>query len=191
MLTKRVLKWLEEEAKADPEKYDTFFKEHGHCLKEGDRHGLVAPRGARASCCASSPRTPRRGRPPSLADYVSRMPEEQKEIYYLAAPDREAAEASPYYEVFREKKFEVLFLCDPQDEFVMEHLRNLRQKRLVAAEKADLKLDKEIARELSDEDARLLANFIKETLGERVNEVRGLEAPRRQSRRWSWTATRS
>jgi molecular chaperone HtpG len=99
------------------------------------------------------------------------MPEEQKEIYYLTAPNREAALASPYYEVFREKKYEVLFLYAPQDEIVMEQLREFDKKRLVAAEKADLKLDKESSGALSEEDARVLANFIKERLGDRVNEV--------------------
>ena len=112
------------------------------------------------------------GKTTSLADYVSRMPEEQKEIYYLLAPSREAAEASPYYEVFREKKFEVLFLTDPRDEFVHGAPARVRQEELVAAEKADLKLDDRNRTRSSDDDARLLANFIKETLGDRVGEVR-------------------
>ena len=111
------------------------------------------------------------GKTTSLPDYVSRMPEAQKEIYFLTAPNREAAEASPYYEVFREKKYEVLFLYAPQDEIVMEQLREFDKKRLVAAVKADLKLDKESANALSEDEARLLANFIKERLGDRVNEV--------------------
>jgi molecular chaperone HtpG len=111
------------------------------------------------------------GKTTSLPEYVSRMPESQKEIYYLTAPNREAAEASPYYEVFREKKIEVLFLYAPQDEIVMEQLREFDKKRLVAAEKADLELEKESAGKLSEDEARLLANFIKERLGDRVNEV--------------------
>src|SRR3954471_7781763 len=102
------------------------------------------------------------------------MPEAQKEIYFLLAPTRESAEASPYYEVFREKKWEVLFLTDPRDEFVMDHLSFFESKRVVAAEKADVQLDQpeDKTHALSEEDARLLANFLKETLGERVNEVR-------------------
>ena len=111
------------------------------------------------------------GQTTGLADYICRMPAEQTEIYYLAAPDRAAATASAYYEVFREKKFEVLFLAHPQDEFVLEHLRTFDGKRLVAAEKADLKLERE-STGMSADEARLLANFMKETLGERVGEVR-------------------
>jgi molecular chaperone HtpG len=170
VLTKRVLKWLDEEAKADPEKYDKFFHEHGHCLKEGVANDWQH-RESLARLLRSESSYTETGKTTSLTDYVSRMPEEQKEIYYLSAPNREAALASPYYEVFREKKYEVLFLYAPQDEIVMEQLREFDKKRLVAAEKADLKLDKESAGALSEEDARLLANFIKERLGDRVNEV--------------------
>ncbi len=173
VLTKRVIKWLEEEAKNDPEKYANFFKEHGHCLKEGiavdwsHREGL-----GKLLRFESSHTEP--GKVTSLADYVSRMPEEQKEIYFLLAPNRESAEASPYYEAFREKKWEVLFLTDPRDEFVMDHLSFFNEKRLVAAEKAEIQVDQPEGKQhaLSEDDARLLANFIKEGLGERVGEVR-------------------
>jgi molecular chaperone HtpG len=170
VLTKRVLKWLDEEAKADAEKYDKFFKEHGHCLKEGVASDW-SHREAIAKLLRFESSFTEAKKTTSLTDYANRMPEEQKEIYYLLAPSREAAEASPYFEVFREKKFEVLFLTDPRDEFVMEHLREFDKKRVIAAEKADLKLDdKEHA--LSEDEARLLANFIKEQLGDRVDEVR-------------------
>ena len=170
VLTKRVIKWLEEEAKADPEKYDRFFKEHGHCLKEGIASDW-SHRDALGKLLRYESSHTEAGKTTGLADYLSRMPAEQTEIYYLAAPDREAATASAYYEVFREKKFEVLFLAHPQDEFVLEHLRTFDGKRLVAAEKADLKLEKE-ATGMSADEARLLANFMKETLGDRVGEVR-------------------
>jgi molecular chaperone HtpG len=170
VLTKRVLKWLDEEAKADPEKFDKFFGQHGHCLKEGIATDWTHKEGIAKLLRFESSHT-EAGKTTSLTDYVSRMKEEQKEIYYLLAPSRESAEASPYYEVFREKGLEVLFLTDARDEFVMEHLREFDKKRVIAAEKADLKLD-EKTHALSDDDARLLANFIKEQLGDRVAEVR-------------------
>ncbi len=171
VLTKRVIKWLDEESKADAEKYDKFFAEHGHCLKEGVANDWQH-REALAKLLRFESSFTEKSKTTSLVDYVSRMPEEQKEIYYLTAPNREAAEASPYFEVFREKKFEVLFLYSPHDEFVMDNLREFDKKRLIAAEKADLKLDKETPGALSEDDARLLANFIKERLADRVNEVR-------------------
>jgi HSP90 family molecular chaperone len=83
-----------------------------------------------------------KGKLTSLADYVKRMPSDQKEIYCLLAPNRAAAESSPYFEVFQERKFEVLFLYDPWDEFVMEHLRDTFEgKHVKLAEKADLNLN--------------------------------------------------
>ena len=170
VLTKRALKWLDEEAKADPEKYDRFFAQHGHCLKEGIALDW-SHREALGKLLRFESSHTDAGKTTSLTDYVSRMPEEQKEIAYLLAPSREAAEASPYFEVFREKKFEVLFLTHPHDEFVMEHLSSFEGKKVVAAEKSDLKLERE-ATGLSGDEARLLANFVKETLGDRVDEVR-------------------
>jgi len=170
VLTKRVIKWLEEESKGDAEKYDRFFAQHGHCIKEG----IATDWGNReplAKLLRFESSHTENGKQTNLTDYVSRMPEEQKEIAYLLAPSREAAEASPYYEVFREKKFEVLFLTHPHDEFVMEHLSTFDGKKVVAAEKTELKLEQELTA-LTEEQARLLANFIKETLGERVDEVR-------------------
>jgi molecular chaperone HtpG len=171
VLTKRVLKWLDEESRADADKYAEFFHQHGHALKEGVATDWTH-REALAKLLRFESSTTEAGKFTSLAEYVSRMPEEQKEIYYLLAPTRESAEASPYYEVFREKKWEVLFLTDPRDEFVMEHLSFFEEKRVVAAEKADVKLDTEQTHALSEDEARLLANFMKETLGDRVNEVR-------------------
>ena len=170
VLVKRLLKFLDEESKADADKYARFFKEHGHCLKEGIATDYTH-REALAKLLRFESSHTEKGKTTSLTDYVSRMPEEQKEIYFLLGTSRESAEASPYFEVFREKKFEVLFLLDPRDEFVMDHLRDFDKKRVVAAEKADLKLDRE-STGLSADDARLLANFIKETLDKRVGEVR-------------------
>ena len=170
VLTKRVLKWLDEEAKADPEKYDRFFQEHGHCLKEGVASDWTHREAIAKLLRFESSHTEGK-KTTSLSDYVSRMVEGQTEIYYLLAPSREAAESSPYFEVFREKKYEVLFLTHPHDEFVMDHLGSFDSKKLVAAEKADLKLEQE-STGLSDEDASALANFVRETLADRVGEVR-------------------
>ena len=170
VLTKRILKWLDEEAKADPEKYDRFFRENGHCLKEGVTvdwsHREAIAKLLRFESSHTEP-----GKSTSLADYIGRMPADQTDIYWLLAPNRETAQASPYFEVFREKKYEVLFLTATHDEFVMDHLGSFDGRKLVAAEKADLKLEKE-STGMNEDAARLLANFIKETLGDRVGEVR-------------------
>jgi len=170
VLTSRFLKFLEEEAKADPEKYDRFFTEHGHCLKEGValdyEHREALGKLLRFESSFSE-----KGKFTSLADYVSRMPEGQKEIYFIQAPSRESAEASPYFEVLKVKGYEALFLYDPRDEFVMDHLREFDGKPVRSAEKADLSVEKKEGG-LSDDEAKALAEFVKQTLGDRVNEVR-------------------
>ena len=170
VLIKRWLKFLEEEAKNDSAKYEQFFRQHGHCLKEGVTTDW-SNREALSRLLRFDTSGLEAGKLTSLADYISRMPSEQTEVYFLSAPSRESAEASPYFEVFREKKWEVLFLTDARDEFVLEHLREFDGKKLVAAEKADVKHEKE-ASGLEADTARMLANFVKEALGDRVGEVR-------------------
>ena len=169
VLVKRWLKFLEEEAKSDSGKYEQFFRQHGHCLKEGVTTDWTHRDALSRLLRFESSLEP--GKLTSLADYVTRMPEEQKEIFYLSAQSREAAEASPYFEVFREKKWEVLFLTDSRDEFVLEHLREFDGKKLVAAEKAEVKHEN-ASTGLDGETAQSLATFVKETLGDRVGEVR-------------------
>ena len=168
VLTGRFLKFLEDEAKGDADKYGEFFKEFGRFIKEGlmteYTHRDALARLLRYESSHSE-------KPAPLADYVSRMTAEQTEIYYLCAPNREACLASPYYEALKAKGLEVLFLTDPWDEFVMDRLADFDGKKLVAAEKAEVKVD-DGEKKLSDDEARLLCNFIKETLGDKVDEVR-------------------
>ncbi len=168
VLTGRFLKFLEDEAKGDADKYGEFFKEFGRFIKEGlmteYTHRDALARLLRYESSHSE-------KPAPLADYVSRMTAEQTEIYYLCAPNREACLASPYYEALKAKGLEVLFLTDPWDEFVMDRLADFDGKKLVAAEKAEVKVDAG-EKKLSDDEARLLCNFIKETLGDKVDEVR-------------------
>ena len=171
VLVKRWLKFLDEEAKADSEKYAAFFREHGHCLKEGASMEYGDRRDAIAKLLRFESSAVDAGKITSFADYITRMPEGQTEIYFLSAATRESAEASPLFEVFREKNWEVLFLSDARDEYVLEQLREFDGKKLVSAEKADVKLDKD-ATGLDADTAKSLAEFVKATLGERVGEVR-------------------
>lgn len=172
VLTGRFLKFLEETAEKEPETYEKFHAEYQRFLKEGIvtdfTHKEALGKLIRYESSATEP-----GKLTSLADYVKRMPAEQKEIYCLMAPNREAAESSPYHEVFRERKFEVLFLYDAWDEFVMEHLREFDGKAIKPAEKADLNLNEPKKDGALDEaTAKSLAAWIKETLGDSIGEVR-------------------
>ncbi len=173
VLSKRFIKMLTEKAKKDAEAYDEFFKQFGRFLKEGVASDYDN-KDALGKLLRFESSVTDAGKTAALADYVSRMPEEQKEIYYISAPNREAAEASPYFEAFKQKSQEVLFFYDAWDEFVADHLREFDGKQLVAAEKAEVEVEapaKEGER-LSEEDGEELAKWIKETLGENVNEVR-------------------
>lgn len=173
VLTGRFLKFLEEQAEKDAAQYQKFYEQYQRFLKEGVVTDFTHKE-ALGRLLRYESSTTENGTRTSLADYVKRMPEEQKEIYYLLAPNREAAESSPYFEVFRARKFEVLFLEDPWDEFVMEHLNAFAEKPLRPAEKAELSVGdtEKVGESLSDEEAQSLAKWLKETLGDKVREVR-------------------
>jgi molecular chaperone HtpG len=172
VLTTRFLKFLDETAEKDPETYEKFYAEYQRFLKEGIVTDFTHKDALGKLVRYESSHT-EKGKTTSLADYVKRMSSEQKEIYCLQVPNRDAAEASPYYEVFRDRKFEVLFLYDAWDEFVMEHLREFDGKPLKAAEKADLNLNEPKKEGALDEAAgKALAEWLKTTLGDKVGEVR-------------------
>lgn len=172
VLTTRFLKFLDETAEKDPETYEKFYEEYQRFLKEGIVIDFTH-KDALGKLIRYESSTTEKGKTTSLADYVKRMTSEQKEIYCLMAPNREAAEASPYYEVFRERKFEVLFLYDAWDEFVMDHLREFDSKPLKAAEKADLNLNEPKKEGALDEaTGKSLAEWLKASLGDKVSEVR-------------------
>ncbi len=173
VLSKRFIKMLTEKAKKDAEEYDEFFRQFGRFIKEGVASDFDNKEALGKLLRFESSVTDA-GKTTSLADYVSRMPEEQTEIYYITAPSREAAEASPYFEAFKVKSQEVLFFYDAWDEFVADHLMEFDGKKLVAAEKAEVEVDapEPDGKRLSDEDGENLAKWIKEKLGDDVNEVR-------------------
>ncbi len=172
VLTGRFLKYLDEQSEKEAEAYEKFYSEYQRFLKEGVvtdfTHKEALGKLLRFESSALD-----MGQLTSLADYVKRMPSEQKEIYCLLTPNRAAAESSPYFEVFRERKWEVLFLYDPWDEFVMEHLHTFDGKSLRLAEKADLHLS-ETKKDgaLAEDAAKALAQWFKATLGDKVGEVR-------------------
>jgi TNF receptor-associated protein 1 len=171
VLTSRFLKFLDEQSEKEAEAYEKFYTEYQRFLKEGVVTDFTH-KDALGKLLRFESSTLDQGKLTSLADYVKRMPSDQKEIYCLLAANRAAAEASPYFEVFKERKWEVLFLYDAWDEFVMEHLQNFDGKQLRLAEKADLNLSAKKDGALSEADAKALAQWLKETLGDKINEVR-------------------
>jgi TNF receptor-associated protein 1 len=173
VLTGRFLRFLDDQAEKAAAAYEKFYAEYQRFLKEGVVTDFTH-RESIGKLLRYESSTLDAGKLTSLADYVKRMPSDQKEIYCLLAPKRAAAESSPYFEVFRQRKFEVLFLYDPWDEFVIEHLHTFDGKPLRLAEKADLDLEAAAKQEgaMPEEAAKSLAQWLKETLGDKVGEVR-------------------
>jgi molecular chaperone HtpG len=171
VLTGRFLKFLDEQSEKEAGAYEKFYTEYQRFIKEGVVTDFTHKE-ALGKLLRYESSTLDKGKLTSLTDYVKRMPSDQKEIYCLLAANRAAAEASPYFEVFRERKWEVLFLYDAWDEFVMEHLHTFDGKTLRLAEKADLNLTARQDGALSEDAAKALAQWLKETLGDKVGEVR-------------------
>ena len=172
-VTKRMLDLFDEIAKEKPDDYAVFWDEFGHVFKEGL---VVDPeykdRIARLARFAST-------RGPgvvSLDQYVDAMKDGQDAIYWVAGESREALESSPQTEALRARRFEVLLATDAVDTWAIEALAEYRGKKLLGAMGADLKLpesadDKKEAEQAAKDFAALLA-AIKETLGNKVREVR-------------------
>ncbi len=175
VLTRRFVKFLEEEAKERPEAYREFYRRFGVYLKEGAALDDTYKDELMKLLRYESSLT-KAGEETSFADYVARMKEGQKDIYYLVGPSRAAIEAGPYLEGFRARNLEVLFCCENVDEYVMHHVREFEGRRLIAADHADVKLE-DLPRPLgeqtlSDDECRELAAWLQETLAGRVAAVK-------------------
>jgi molecular chaperone HtpG len=173
VITKRFLKFLDEEASHRIDAYNDFYAEFGVFLKEGAALDFTHKDQIVKLLRFESSLT-EKGKTTSLADYVSRMGADQKEIYYLVGPNRAALESGPYLEGFKARNLEVLFCYEAVDEYVMNNVREFDGKKLTAADHADVKLSDLPKPEgaLSEADTKTLTTWLKETLGERVAEVK-------------------
>lgn len=173
ILSGRIIKHLASEADKNPDSYNEFYAQFGIFLKEGITSDF-ANREKLAKLLRYESSLTDAGKTTSLDDYIGRMPESQKEIYFLYAPTRASIEAGPYLEAFRAKSLEVLFLYEPIDEFVMNHLHEYAGKKLLSADSADVHLDTAghgSGEALDPATLKELCSWLKETLGERVTTV--------------------
>ncbi|KAF0749708.1 hypothetical protein AaE_006949, partial [Aphanomyces astaci] len=172
VLTRRILKFLDEQARKDPEKFDQFFAEFGQFIKEGvcmdfqNKAGLSKLLRYESSALDQ-------GKTTSLDEYVSRAPPDQNEIYYLCAPSRELAFQSPYYEAFKKTKKEVLLVYHSMDDFVMNSVGEFNTRKVVSAEaaKLDVQEDHDTTDKLTEADANLLTAWLSLQLEASVTKV--------------------
>ncbi|MDE3987527.1 molecular chaperone HtpG [Glaesserella parasuis] len=176
-LTKRSLQMLEKLAKDNIEQYQQFWNAVGLVLKKGVGEDFANKNQVAALVRFASTHTDSSEQAVSLSDYIARMKEGQKAIYFLTADSYQAAKNSPHLELFNKKGIEVLLLSDRIDEWFISHLTEFDGKPLQSITKSDLDLgdlaDKEEEETQKAQEAEF-ASFLERAkgyLGERVKKV--------------------
>ncbi|NJL27606.1 MAG: molecular chaperone HtpG [Thermoanaerobaculia bacterium] len=176
-LTKKVLDALADIKSDDEENYFKLWEHFGKAIKEGlssdfDNKDKLLSLTLFASSADAEKLT-------TLADYKARMKEDQEEIYYLTGESRSVVENSPHLEAFLAAGYEVIFMVDPVDELVIQHLNEFDGKRLKSVEKMTVKpgtkeekAEKEKKlKELEEADKDLL-DTLQKHLDEEIKQVR-------------------
>jgi len=178
-LEKTILKALEKTLKNDREGYEKFWAEFGKSLKVGVYNSMYAGGDIKDKLkdillFASS----KEDKLVTLKEYVSRMPESQKKIFYATGKDKAVIEALPQMELLREKGIEVLLLTDQVDEFSIEALHAYDEKEFQSISRGDLDLGDAESEEVKKETEDIakknddLMKDIKEALGDKISEVK-------------------
>merc|ERR1712170_316871 len=111
----------------------------------------------------------------SLKDYVTRMKEDQKSIYYITGESVKQLESSPFIEQCKKRGFEVLFMTDPIDEYAMQQLKDYEDKKFVCLSKEGVKFDETDDEKKKKEEEKVafegLTKLVKEILGEKIEKV--------------------
>jgi molecular chaperone HtpG len=150
-----------------------FYKEFGRILKEGVHYDFSRKEKIaelllfQSSLKGADEYT-------TLQDYVDKMPEDQKDIYYIVSTSREEAAKSPYLEAFKEKGYEVLIMLDEVDDVIMSSLGEFKGKNLKSVIKGDITLDKQEEGEKQEAEKKFkeIIELIKFQLKDEVKDVR-------------------
>jgi molecular chaperone HtpG len=177
-LVGKILTTLAEMKEKSPEDYLKFYAEFGPVIKEGLHFDFANKEKLQELVLFESSRTDP-GVFVSLKEYVTRMPEGQKDIYFITGASRQAVENSPHLEIFRKKEYEVLFMTDPVDEWVVQALTEYDDRKLKAVDRGDLELEsaeekqgQEAKQEETKKQYQGVLDYIKEKLKDKVKEVR-------------------
>lgn len=174
-LAKRVLDMLAKLANADPEAYRSFYKEFGEVLKEGPAEDFSNREAIAKLLRFSSTHTDDEAPTVTLEDYVARMKDGQKEIYYLCADNFATAKSSPQLELLRKRGVEALLLHERLDDWLMSTLGEFDGKKLRDVARGDLELpgsDDDAKEAATDIVGDALIERIKAVLGDKVESVR-------------------
>lgn len=169
-IVKKVLDLLEESAKEEPEKYVKFYEQFQKYIKLGvhddDKNRDKLKKLLRFFSANHKDKAI------SFDDYVKEMKEGQSDIYYITGESVKSVEDSPYIEGLKSKGYDVLFLTDPIDEYVTQHLKEFDSKKFVdvSREGLDLQNNKE-EKEKIEKEYEPLCKHIKEILGDNVEKV--------------------
>eukprot|EP00768_Dysnectes_brevis_P007524 gnl/Dysnectes_brevis/638_a705_6831.p1 GENE.gnl/Dysnectes_brevis/638_a705_6831~~gnl/Dysnectes_brevis/638_a705_6831.p1 ORF type:complete len:701 (+),score=394.84 gnl/Dysnectes_brevis/638_a705_6831:43-2145(+) len=172
-IVKKVLKLIKD-LEEDEEKWEAFHKNFGKNIKLGI-HEDSANREKLAKFLRFF--TTKSGdKRSSLEDYITRMPEHQKHIYYITGDNRATLEKSPFIERFQKKGFEVVLMDESIDEYMISSLKEYEGKKLMCITKDGLELEatEEEKKKAEEDKERLskLCSYMKEVLGEKVEGVR-------------------
>lgn len=172
----KVLKHFETMLKKDRETYEKFWKLWGSTLKEGIASDFANKDKIQKIALFQ---TSLDDRLTTLDEYVARMKEDQKAIYFLTGETLDQIKSSPYLERLKKKDYEVLFMTDPVDEWVMQHITTYADKPVENITKAELELDseeekKEREESLKEKETQLnpLTKTILSALDEKIKEVK-------------------
>ena len=173
-LTKRFLRFLNEQSQKEEETYLTFWNEFGVLIKEGAATDFTYKEDL-AKLLRFESTALDAGKLTGLDNYMDRMASDQEEILFLFGKSRESIEAGPYLEALKARGLEVLLCTEPVDEYVMQTIREYKEKKILSADSDEVKLEKidqeEEGESLGKKDIKALCKWLKESLGDKVSEV--------------------
>jgi len=168
----KIVDFLKRQAKKEPDDYKKFYEEFNGFIKEGVCIDYKNRRKI-AELLRFETNTRPAGTLISFDEYIENMGKDQKDIYYLVAPSRAVAMASPYLEAFEGTDTQVLLGYAQIDDFCFQNLQSYRQKEIVNAEKSSTPASKkdELDSGLTFEESEELIDYIKKEFPKKIDTV--------------------